>query len=101
MNPNFSMLRDLVMVYPITSKQQTDTNIIVTSLIDKTAPKEGVVLAAGPGILDEDSLEVKPIDYSFGDRVIYSMSNLQEIKYGKEVFHVVPAGEILCKLKEE
>ena len=95
------MLRDLVMIYPVTSKQQADSKIIVTSLIDKTAPKEGVVLAAGPGKVDETTLEVRPINYQFGDRVIYTTSNLSEVKYDKETFHVIPATEILCKLTEK
>lgn len=89
------------MVYPIPSKSRSESGIIVTSLIDKTAPREGIVLAIGPGKRDDDTGAVTPIDYQFGDRVVYVMSNMLEVKNDNEIFHVVPATEILCKLKEE
>lgn len=96
---NFSMLRDLVMIYPVVGKRQEGSGIIVTSLVDKTAPREGVVVAVGPGKINEDTLQIDPMAYKFGDRVIYVMANLTEVKHEKELFHVIPAAEILCKLE--
>lgn len=95
------MLRDLVMVYPVPAKAQTQTGIIVTSLVDKTAPREGIVIAAGPGKRNDDTGEIVPINYKFGDHVVYVMGNLTEVKNDKEIFHVIPSSEILCILKDE
>lgn len=98
MKINFSLLRDLVMVYPIPNKAQSETGIIVTNIVDKTAPREGIVLACGPGKLDDDGV-LQPIDYKFGERVMYVLANLHTVKHEKDVFHVIPADEILCKLE--
>lgn len=96
---NFRLLYDLVMIYPINSKRQAESGVIVTSIIDKTAPREGFVVAIGPGILDKTNSLVE-IPVVPGDRVIFSTTNCREIKFEGDIFQVVPSSEILCKLAQ-
>lgn len=96
MKTNFTMLRDLVMIYPVQAKAQTETGLIVTC-IDKTAPQEGFVVAVGPGDTDKKGRFI-PVELQQGDRVIFTKTGARELKYEKDVFYVVPVGEVLCKL---
>lgn len=93
---NFTLLRNLVMIYPIQAKQ-TSGGIIVTSITEPNAPLEGFVVAVGPGDYNKQgdlvAPEVKP-----GDRVVYIKSNAKELKNSGETFVVVPETEILCKV---
>ena len=95
---NFSMLRDMVMIYPIRAKAQTDTGIVITS-IDKTAPKEGIVVAVGPGKADDYGVIKSAPPFKMGDRVIYALSDIRPVKHGDDEFHVTPATQILAKLE--
>jgi chaperonin GroES len=95
---NFKLLRDLVMVYPIKAKQQTETGIIVTA-IDPNAPMEGLVLAVGPGLKEKG--ETIPIPVEYGDRIVFVKADAREIKYEKDTFLVIHAKDILCKVKNE
>lgn len=93
---NFRLLRDLVLVFPISAKVQTDSGLIVTA-VDKTAPQEGIVVAVGEG---KEDLKGKPVPviYKRGDRIIYARQGGHNIKYQDDVLHVIPATEILCRL---
>ena len=95
---NFKLLRDLVMVYPIKAKQQTDTGIIVTA-IDPNQPMEGLVLAVGPG--EKVKGEVKTIPVEYGDRIVFVKADAREIKYEGDTFLVIKAHDILCKVGNE
>lgn len=92
---NFKLLRDLVMVYPIKAKQQTETGIIVTA-IDPNAPMEGIVLAVGPGLKEDGKIVPIPVEY--GDKIVFVKSDAREIKYEKDTFLVIHAKDILCKV---
>ena len=86
---NFRLLRDLIMVYPIKGKQQSDTGIIITS-VDPATPIEGCVIAVGP--------DVKGIEH--GDIVVFIKSEHREIKYEKDTFLVIQQKDVLCKIKD-
>jgi chaperonin GroES len=94
---NFRLLRDLVMVYPIKAKEQTESGIIVTA-IDPTAPMEGFVLAVGPGKVEDGKLVPVPVEY--GDKIVFIKSDAREVKYEKDTFLVISAGDILCKVSD-
>lgn len=94
MKANFRLLRNLVLILPINAKMSTDSGIIITA-IDKTAPQEGVVIAVGEGT------EESPMHYKPGMRVIYSKSNIRDIKYEGDTLHVIPSSEILVVLTND
>jgi co-chaperonin GroES (HSP10) len=83
------------MIFPIRTKVQTAQGIVITS-IDKTAPREGLVLSVGPGKNVDDVITPPP--FAFGDHVIYAIGDLNEIKQDGDIIHVIPATEILCKV---
>jgi chaperonin GroES len=99
MKTNFTMLKDLIMVYPIKAKQSTASGLIITS-IDRTAPGEGFVLAVGPGAAKEDGTLSK-MPCTAGDRIVYAKSDLKEVKYGDDTLHVIPATQVLARLVPE
>jgi len=89
------MLRDLVMILPISEGMgQTESGITVVTH-DK-GPKKGVVVAVGPGKMVKGKFvptTVKP-----GDQIVYVLNNLQEVKVKGDVLHVVPETEVLATL---
>jgi chaperonin GroES len=95
---NFRLLRDLVMVYPVKVKQQTESGIVYTSL-DPNEPIEGIVLAVGPGVKEEGELVPVPVEY--GDKIVFVKTDAREVKYEKDTFLVISASDILCKVTDE
>lgn len=99
---SFTLLHDLVMIFPISPKKTTESGIIIHDSVEKnsTAPVQGMVIACGPGRLDKrDNLIPMPVEV--GDRVIFVKNAAKEIKYAGDTFLVVPTSEILCKVSNE
>ena len=97
---NFTLLHDLVMIFPTVKVTKTAAGIIVKENIDATAPIKGVVLAVGPGKLDKKG-ELIPMPVTVGDQVIFVRNAAREIKHDGDVFLVVPISEVLCKVDHE
>lgn len=99
---NFSMLHDLVMIFPIAAKKKTDSGIILHDSVEKnsTAPVQGMVIAHGPGRRDKND-NLIPMPVEVGDRVIFVKNAAKEINYAGDTFLVVPTSEILCKVEHE
>lgn len=98
MNANFKLLRNLVMILPIHAIQR-ESGLIVTA-VEKNYPSKGVVLVTGPGSIKKDDT-VNEVPVVTGDYVVYSKSNLKEVKYQGDILHVVEDSEIICKLVDE
>ena len=86
MKSNFTLLRDLVMVLPLTEKTSKGGIVVVSE--DKTAPGKGVVLSVGPDVKD----------LTFKDKVVYMRGEAREIKYEGDTILVVKQADILCKM---
>lgn len=97
---NFTLLHDLVMIFPISPKMETESGIILHKSVEKnsTAPVQGMVIACGPGINDKKG-NLIPMPVEVGDRVIFVKNAAKEIKYAGDTFLVVPTSEILCKVQ--
>ena len=97
---NFTLLHDLVMIFPTERAKKTEGGIIIKENIDPTAPVEGIVVAVGPGKLNKKE-ELIPVGLQVKDRVIFVRNAAKEIKYAGDVFLVVPVSEVLCKVTTE
>lgn len=96
-NANFTLLHDLVMIFPTVKQTKTTAGIIIKENIDATAPIQGFVVGAGPGKLNKNG-ELIPMQVAVGDRVIFVRNAAREVKYAGDTFLVVPTSEVLCKI---
>jgi len=78
------------------SKAQTTKGGILLPEAAKEKPKEGVVVAVGPGELDEEGNR-KPMNVKSGDRVLFSSYSGTEVKNseGEEEFLILAEDDIL------
>src|ERR1017187_7707931 len=93
---NFTLLRDLVMVFPIKAKQKSEAGILIICS-DPNAPIEGFVIATGPGVHDKRG-KLIPVPVKVGDRIIFVKNEAKEIKHEGDTFLIIPSAEILCKI---
>ena len=71
-------LGDRLVVEPIEQEETTASGILLPETA-KEKPQEGKVIAAGPGLLDENGKRVK-MEVAVGDRVLYAKYAGTEIK---------------------
>ncbi len=72
-------LADRLVVEPIEQEEVTASGIILPETA-KEKPQEGMVLAVGPGWLDEEGEKRLPLDVKVGDRVLYAKYAGTEVK---------------------
>ncbi len=86
-----------VLVKPVESEEKTAGGIF----LPETAKKEsttGVVMAVGPGELDDEGKH-KSMHISVGDKVMYKKWGGNEIKIGNEEWTIVEEKDILAIVK--
>jgi chaperonin GroES len=91
-------LEDRVVIRPLDAEQVTSSGLVIPDTA-KEKPQEGEVLAVGPGRFDENGDKRIPLDVKEGDRVLYSKYAGTEIKIDGEELLVVPARDILARIK--
>ncbi len=72
-------LADRVIVEPIERDETFAGGKLVLPETAKEKPQQGVILAAGPGRLDDDGKRIA-LDVQVGDRVLYAKYSGTEIK---------------------
>ncbi|GMA36283.1 hypothetical protein GCM10025876_24870 [Demequina litorisediminis] len=82
MSVSIKPLEDKVVVKPSAAEQTTASGLVIPDTA-KEKPQEGVVLAVGPGRVDDNGNRI-PVDVAVGDKVIYSKYGGTEVKYGGE-----------------
>ena len=83
------------MVQPSTEEEVTKSGIILPDTA-KEKPQRGVVIAVGPGRLDEEGKRI-PMEVKKGDKVIYSKYAGSEIKQNDEEVLILRESDILAK----
>ena len=83
------------MVQPSTEEDVTKGGIILPDTA-KEKPQRGVVIAVGPGRLDEEGKRI-PMEVKKGDKVIYSKYAGSEIKQNDEEVLILRESDILAK----
>jgi len=82
-------------VQPSTEEDVTKGGIILPDTA-KEKPQRGVVIAVGPGRLDEEGKRI-PMEVKKGDKVIYSKYAGSEIKQNNEEVLILRESDILAK----
>ena len=87
-------LEDRIVIKQVEAEQTTASGLVIPDTA-KEKPQEGVVVAVGPGRIDDNANRV-PLDIAEGDKVIYSKYGGTEVKYAGEEFLVLSARDVLA-----
>jgi chaperonin GroES len=92
----FVPLADQVVVKPIQQQGATASGIILPDTT-KERPREGQVVAVGPGRIHEDGKRV-PMEVEVGDQIIYSKFAGTEYKVSDQEYLLLKESDVLAKI---
>ena len=87
-------LEDRIVIKQVEAEQTTASGLVIPDTA-KEKPQEGLVVAVGPGRIDDNGNRV-PLDIAEGDKVIYSKYGGTEVKYAGEEYLVLSARDVLA-----
>ncbi|WP_026460506.1 co-chaperone GroES [Schaalia suimastitidis] len=87
-------LEDRIVIRQLEAEQTTASGLVLPDTA-KEKPQEGVVIAVGPGRIDDNGNRV-PVDVAIGDTVIYSRYGGAEVKYDGEEYQILSARDVLA-----
>ena len=97
-NVNIKPLEDKVLVQIAEAETTTASGLVIPdSAAEK--PQEAVVIAVGPGRLDDNGNRVA-VDVKEGDTVVFSKYGGTELKYGGEEFLLRSARDLLAVVEK-
>ena len=97
-NVNIKPLEDKVLVQIAEAETTTASGLVIPdSAAEK--PQEAVVIAVGPGRLDDNGNRVA-VDVKEGDTVVFSKYGGTELKYGGEEYLLLSARDLLAVVEQ-
>ena len=97
-NVNIKPLEDKVLVQIAEAETNTASGLVIPdSAAEK--PQEAVVIAVGPGRLDDNGNRVAP-DVKEGDTVVFSKYGGTELKYNGEEYLLLSARDLLAVVEK-
>ena len=97
-NVNIKPLEDKVLVQIAEAETTTASGLVIPdSAAEK--PQEAVVIAVGPGRLDDNGNRVA-VDVKEGDTVVFSKYGGTELKYGGEEYLLLSARDVLAVVEK-
>ncbi|MCT1492662.1 co-chaperone GroES [Corynebacterium sanguinis] len=97
-NVNIKPLEDKVLVQIAEAETTTASGLVIPdSAAEK--PQEAVVIAVGPGRLDDSGNRV-PVDVREGDTVVFSKYGGTELKYNGEEYLLLSARDLLAVVEK-
>jgi len=90
---SFRPLHDRVVVRRVDVEEKTAGGIIIPDTA-KEKPQEGLIVAAGPGVRDEQG-KLVPLDVKAGDRVLFGKWSGTEVKLDGEDVLIMKESDIL------
>ena len=97
-NVNIKPLEDKVLVQIAEAETTTASGLVIPdSAAEK--PQEAVVIAVGPGRLDDNGNRVAP-DVKEGDTVVFSKYGGTELKYNGEEYLLLSARDLLAVIEK-
>jgi chaperonin GroES len=87
-------LHDYVVLEKVKEEVKTKSGIILTTGEAKEAPSTGLVIAVGPGKVEDGKLV--PIDLKAGEKVIYKKYSGTEVSVDKKDYLLISANDILA-----
>jgi chaperonin GroES len=92
--PTLKPLADRVIVERTTPQEKTAGGIVLPDTV-KDKPREGTVIAAGPGPYQKDGKR-RPLDVHEGDRILFGSYAGNEIKLDGKEYLILKEEEILA-----
>ena len=89
-------LEDNIVVEPLEREQRSASGIVIPDT-SKEKPQEGLVIAVGPGKVDDGKL-VSP-NVKVGDHVLYKKWGGNEIKVGSKEYLVVKSDDVMAVIE--
>ncbi|OHF37103.1 co-chaperone GroES [Corynebacterium sp. HMSC074A01] len=97
-NVNIKPLEDKVLVQIAEAETTTASGLVIPdSAAEK--PQEAVVIAVGPGRLDDNGNRIAP-DVKEGDTVVFSKYGGTELKYNGEEYLLLSARDLLAVVEK-
>jgi len=90
-------LHDRIVIRPVVQEETLASGIVIPDTA-KEKPQQGVVIAVGPGRLDDDGKRIA-MDVRVGDRVLYAKYTGQEVKIDREELIVLSEKDVLAKVE--
>jgi chaperonin GroES len=90
-------LHDRIVLRPVVQEEVLSSGIVIPDTA-KEKPQQGVVIAVGPGRLDDNGKRIA-MDVRAGDRVLYAKYTGQEVKIDQEELIVLSEKDILAKVE--
>ncbi len=95
MKLNFKPLNDHLFIEPVAEEKITKSGIVLPESAEKERPIKGVVVATGPGRLDEKGKRVK-MSVKVGDTVLFKKYGPDEIQVDGKKYLVGEESDILA-----
>lgn len=92
---NLKPLNDRVIVKPKDAIEKSKGGVILPDTASKEKPIEGVVIAAGPGKLNDEGKRT-PLEVKANDKIIFSKYAGTEIKVEEESYLILREEDILA-----
>jgi chaperonin GroES len=90
-------LHDRVLVKRLEGEEKTKGGIIIPDSA-KEKPQEGLIVAAGPGRVNEEG-KVTPLDVKKGDKILFSKYSGNEINLDGEEHLIMREDDVLAVLE--
>lgn len=87
-------LADRIIIKPTAAEEVTKGGIVLPDTA-KEKPREGEVIAVGPGKVQDNGTKI-PMDIKVGDKVMYARYGGTEIKIGAEEFVILRQDDVLA-----
>ncbi len=94
MSVTIKPLEDRLVIQAVEAEQTTKSGLVIPETA-KEKPQEGIVVAVGPGRVDDNGNRV-PIDVAVGDKVIFSKYGGTEVKYDGDEYLILSARDVLA-----
>ena len=91
-------ISDYIIVEPRKEEQKTKSGIVLPDTVEKEKPQEGVVVAAGPGRM-QDNGKRAAMQVKAGDKVLFSKYGPIEVKVDGKEYFVIKEEDILAIIK--
>ena len=92
-------LGDRVIVKPVTKEEKTSTfGIIIPESVDKERPAKGIVVAVGPGKIEDG--KVLPMNVKVGQTILFSKYGYDEVKMDGQEYYILSESSILAIIKK-
>ena len=87
-------LGDRIIITPTAAEEVTKGGIVLPDTA-KEKPREGEVIAVGPGKIQDNGIKV-PMDVKVGDKVMYSRYGGTEVKVGANEYVILRQEDVLA-----